>query len=87
MKPVLDKMEYFMVIVSGFQLFTIVTKNFIFLGFLDLFCTVINLLQKTNEGNTKARKEGIKKFFYINFQPDLNADILVFIKHKFLKNP
>ena len=72
MNPVIDKMEYFVMIVNGFWPFTIVAKNFIFLGFLDLLCTVIHLLQKTNEGNTTAAKKGVKKVFYINLPRDLN---------------
>ena len=66
MNPVIDKMEHFVTIVNCFQIFTVVTKNVIFLGFLDLLCTVIPLLQNTNEGNTTAAKEGVKNVFYIN---------------------
>ena len=64
MNPVIDKLGYLRIIVNYFELFTIVSKSFIFLGFLDPFCTVIPLLQNTNDSNTTAMKEVVKKVFY-----------------------
>ena len=40
--------------------------------FIDLFCTVINLLHKRNEGNITAATESVNKVFYISLRRDLN---------------
>ena len=47
----------------------------------------MHLLQNTNEGNTTAAKEGVKKSFLQNLRRDLNIGFLVFIKRKFLEDP
>ena len=39
-------------------------KSSIFLRFLDPLCTVLHLLQKTNQGNITAVKDDVKKVFY-----------------------
>ena len=57
-----------MIIVSSFQLFTIVTKT----SFLDPLCAVINLLQKRNDGNSTAATEGVKNVFSMTLQRDRN---------------
>ena len=40
------------------------SKSSIFLRFLDPLCTVLHLLQKTNQGNITAVKDDVKKVFY-----------------------
>ena len=64
MNPAIAKMEYFAIKDNNIYLFTIVAKSSIFLGFLDLLCTIIHSLQNTKECNTKAAKEVIKKVFW-----------------------
>ena len=49
MNPVIAKKEYFVIIVNGFKLFTVVTKSCIFIVFLDPLCTAIHLLQNRQE--------------------------------------